>query len=309
MSAVAGDWPKKTREIVSSVFDSTRWNDFEFRPDDIVIDTWAKTGTTWMQQIVAQIVLGPDAGLLGNGASPWLDMRVIPFEPMLAGLEAQSHRRFIKSHLPLDALVFSPAAKYIYVGRDGRDVAWSFFNHSRSYSDFALDAFNTPPGLAGQPMTRPACNVKTYYLQWLKTGEFDGAPGFPSFWEHAQGWWNARHLPNVHLVHFANLKADLLGEMRKIAAFLGLEIDESDFPIMAEHCGFEYMKSAAAKVEELETYFDGGARVFFNKGANGRWKDILSADEAALCDEVAARHLMPQCAHWLKTGELPEGPR
>ncbi len=58
MNAADIQRPKKTREIVSSIFDSTRWNDFKFRDDDIVIDTWAKTGTTWMQQIVARSFSG-----------------------------------------------------------------------------------------------------------------------------------------------------------------------------------------------------------------------------------------------------------
>ena len=44
-------------------------------------------------------------------------------------VEAQTHRRFLKTHLPVDALVFSEKAKYIYIGRDGRDVVWSLYNH------------------------------------------------------------------------------------------------------------------------------------------------------------------------------------
>jgi hypothetical protein len=49
------EWPKKTHEINHRVCDSARWNGFKFRHDDIVIGTWSKTGTTWMQQIVALI--------------------------------------------------------------------------------------------------------------------------------------------------------------------------------------------------------------------------------------------------------------
>ena len=39
----------------------------------------------------------------------------------------------------------------------------------------------------------------------------------------------------------------------------------------------------------------------FHKGVNGRWKDVLSPSEIARCDEVAARNLAPDCAHWLAT--------
>jgi len=122
-------WPKKTREIQTAIVDSTRWNGFKFRDDDVVIDTFGKAGTTWMQQIVGQLLLGAPDGVSAAASSPWLDMRIVPLEPMLAQLEAQRDRRFIKTHLTVDALVFSRRAKYIYVGRDARDIVWSAYNH------------------------------------------------------------------------------------------------------------------------------------------------------------------------------------
>ena len=45
-----------TRELHNHHFDSTIWNDLQFRDDDIVISTYAKSGTTWVQQIVAQLL-------------------------------------------------------------------------------------------------------------------------------------------------------------------------------------------------------------------------------------------------------------
>ena len=47
--------PKKTRELHNHHFDSTIWSDFKFRDDDIIIATYAKSGTTWLQQIVSQL--------------------------------------------------------------------------------------------------------------------------------------------------------------------------------------------------------------------------------------------------------------
>jgi aryl sulfotransferase len=64
------------------------------------------------------------------------------------------------------------------------------------------------------------------------------------------------------------------------------------------------MREQGARLEMLSMLFDGGAETFFNKGVNGRWKDVLTPGEVALADEVAARNLSPDCAHWLKTGEL-----
>ena len=70
--------PRKTRELHSHHFDSTIWNDLKFRDDDIVISTYAKSGTTWMQQIIAQMIFGGDPNLEVAEMSPWLDLRVPP---------------------------------------------------------------------------------------------------------------------------------------------------------------------------------------------------------------------------------------
>jgi aryl sulfotransferase len=121
--------PTKTRELHSNHLDSTIWNDFQFREDDIVISTYAKSGTTWVQQIIGQLLFDGSDDLEVAKMSPWMDLRVPPKEVKLPAVEAQTHRRFVKTHLPVDALVFSPKAKYIYIGRDGRDVVWSLFNH------------------------------------------------------------------------------------------------------------------------------------------------------------------------------------
>ena len=130
----------KTRELHNHHFDSTIWNDFKFRDDDIVIATYAKSGTTWMQQIVGQLLFNGAEDLAVAEMSPWLDLRVPPKEVKLPAVEAQTHRRFLKTHLPVDALVFSPRAKYIYIGRDGRDVVWSMYNHHANANERLVPA-------------------------------------------------------------------------------------------------------------------------------------------------------------------------
>ena len=129
MNAPESIWPPKRCEVHNHHFDSTTWNDFAFRDDDIVIATYAKSGTTWTQQIVAQMLFGGDPALAVAELSPWLDLRVPPKAVKLEAVEAQMHRRILKTHLPVDALVFSPRAKYLYIARDGRDVVWSLYNH------------------------------------------------------------------------------------------------------------------------------------------------------------------------------------
>src|SRR5262245_5033872 len=139
-------WPRKTRELHNHHFDSTVWNGFKFRDDDIVIATYAKSGTTWVQQIVAQLISGGAEDIDVPGMSFWLDLRVPPKAEKLAAVEAQTHRRFIKTHLPVDALVFSPQAKYLYIGRDGRDVVWSLYNHHANANDTYYQWINDTPG-------------------------------------------------------------------------------------------------------------------------------------------------------------------
>src|SRR5690349_15443912 len=109
-------WPRKTRELQTLHLDSTIWNDFRFRDDDIIIATYGKSGTTWMQQIIAQMLFAGDTTLDTQAMSPWVDYVIPPKEIKLAALEAQQHRRFVKTHLPVDALVYSPRAKYLYIG-------------------------------------------------------------------------------------------------------------------------------------------------------------------------------------------------
>ena len=70
--------PRKTREFHNHHFDSTIWNDQVFRDDDIIIATYAKSGTTWMQQIIAQLLFKGDPDLSVADMSPWLDLRVPP---------------------------------------------------------------------------------------------------------------------------------------------------------------------------------------------------------------------------------------
>lgn len=129
-------WPAKTRELHNHHFDFAIWNDFRFRDDDIIIATYAKSGATWMQQIIAQLLFNGDPNLAVAEISPWLDLRVPPKEVKLPYAEAQNHRRFLKTHLPVDALVFSPRARYLSIGRHGRDVVWSLYNHHANANQF-----------------------------------------------------------------------------------------------------------------------------------------------------------------------------
>ena len=163
--------PERTREYRNHHLDSTRWDRFVARDDDIFITTAYKARTTWTQRILASLVLGPGPLPQTLGAiSPWIDARFMgPIEPLLASVESQEHRRFIKSHLAADGLRFFPQAKYIVVGRDTRDVFMSFFNHYSAYTDFAYMLFNDadrpgpfPRGGIGTRIAPPRRNIHEF---------------------------------------------------------------------------------------------------------------------------------------------------
>jgi len=292
--------PEKTRELESHHFDSTVWNDFKFRGDDIVISTYGKSGTTWMQQIIAQLIFNGSEEIEVGEISPWLDLRVPPKHVKLEALEQQQHRRFIKTHLPVDALVFSPDAKYIYVGRDGRDVIWSMYNHHANANEKFYDALNNTPGLVGTPIEKPTDDIVQYFNDWL---DKDGFP-FWSLWENVNTWWAIRDLPNVHFVHFNRLKEDMAREIEKIADFLEINVDASKWNDILDHCSFDYMKKNAARSAPLSgVLWEGGAATFINKGTNGRWRDILPKEDSERYEKMCDEKLGAACARWLNYGE------
>jgi aryl sulfotransferase len=288
--------PCKTRDLHNHHMDSTVWDEFKFRDDDVIVATYGKAGTTWTQQMVAQLLLGPDPEIKTGDLSPWLDLRVIPREVKLPLLEAQSHRRFIKTHLPVDALTFSPLAKYLYIARDGRDVMWSMYNHHANFKAMAYDTFNNAPGLIGPPLDPPPADICVYFRDWL---ERDGFP-FWSFWENIRSWWEIRDLPNVMLLHFAELKVDMPGNMRRIANFLDVEVKAEDWPQLELFCTFDWMKANSDKTAPAGGIFwEGGSDTFINKGTNGRWQEILPTEVSKAYEVRAIAELGEECAAWL----------
>jgi aryl sulfotransferase len=116
-----------------------------------------------MQQIIAQLLFCGADDLPVGEMSPWLDLRVPPAEVKLAALQAQTHRRFIKTHLPVDALICSSRAKYVYVARDGRDVVWSMYNHHANASDLWYQLLSDTPGRVGPSIERPPLSISAIF--------------------------------------------------------------------------------------------------------------------------------------------------
>lgn len=298
-STPANAWSVPPRRVQNHTLDSTRWHDFRFRPGDVVIASWAKAGTSWVQQIVGQLIFDGDETVPTLVVSPWIEHRAFSKRIVFEMLETQRHRRFVKSHLPADALVYSRSAKYIYIGRDGRDVIWSWYQHHKSLRPEAYEQLNA--GLDGtcEPLSPPAPSFEICFRDWL---DRDGFPLWP-FWSHVRSWWALRYLPNVLLVHFNDLKADLPGQIRAISEFLEQDVSEEILRRVTEHSSFEYMKRNASRLSPfLDTIFVNGAGSLVNRGKTGAWAEVLSEADLRKYQRAVETNLSPDCAAWLESG-------
>ena len=303
--------PRVAHEYINHHLDSTRWRVFEPRPDDVVITTSYKSGTTWMQQILHGLVFqgDPEAPALWE-ASPWLDERfVAPLEEVGAAIAAQTHRRFLKSHLPLDGLPYYPQVKYVVVARDARDVFMSLWNHYNNYTDAMMKSLND---LGGEPFPQPPEDIQECWRNWITRGWFEWeTEGWP-FWSnlhHTRTYWEHRHLSNLLLVHYADLLADPQGQVRRVADFLDLELSPEELARTVRLASFDAMKVSFKRDfdERFRQRFRGGTDAFLFKGTNGRWRAVLSDEDLVLYEEAKRRVLTPDCAEWLERGWLDSG--
>ena len=194
MSEIVANWPRKTRELQNHHMDSTLWDDFPFRDDDVVVGTYAKAGTTWTQQIVGQLIHQGDAEVAIGEIRPGGTCASCR-RRSARRCDAQPHRRVVKTHLPADALVMSPKAKYLYVARDGRDVIWSLHNHHSNQSELAFELLNETPGTGGPA----AADGRSRHPPLFHDLAGERRRPYWSFWENIASWWALRGLPNVKL--------------------------------------------------------------------------------------------------------------
>jgi len=308
---MANTQPEVTRVYQNHHLDSTRWETYTPRDGDVIVTTAYKSGTTWTQQILHQLFYRhmdelPDF----QAVTPWPDARFLPISREQLGpyMAAIPGRRFIKSHLPLDGLPYYPEVKYLIVGRDARDVFMSFFNHYSRYTDMAMSMFNAPD-IVGEPL--PACpeDPRELWRQWITRGWFEWeSEGWP-FWAnlgHTASYWNWRHLPNFYFMHYNDMLADLEGSVRALAAFLDEHPSDEAVARIVRATTFDNVKAQAAAMDAAgdprAVVFDGGASGFFFKGTNGRWRDLLTAEDLELYEQAKQRVLTPDCARWLEEG-------
>jgi hypothetical protein len=242
--------------------------DFVPRPDDVFIVTYPRSGTTWLQMILYQLTTDGNMDLPHIAEyCPWFERSI----RSARGFETRPSPRIFKSHLPYAKIPQGPC-KYIYVARDGKDVAVSYYHLCRSYN-----------GYEG--------TFAEFFERFLL-----GKVEFGSWFEHVRGWWAHRHDSNVLFLSYESLSRDLEACIGKVAAFIGREAPMERLPQIVERCGFAYMKAHESKFDPaLELLWEGGLqlRSFLRSGQVGDGAESLSEEQQAAFREAVRKKLDP----------------
>lgn len=286
--------------------DSGRWDGFPFRDGDIVISTRPRSGTTWMQMICALLIFQttrlPDP--LGR-LSPWLDHLTMPRDEVYALLEGQRHRRFIKTHTPLDGLPLDPRATYIVTARHPLDVAVSLYHHSTNIDIARMQE------LTGNTLPTEASAFRMSLREWLLAWiDYDMHPrknldSLPGILWHLKDAWARRDEHNVVLIHYGDLSRDLEGQMRGLARRLGVAVPEHAWPGLVRAATFDRMRAGADQFVPPGGIIKSSTS-FFRRGRPGAGHEVLSDGEIAGYHARVASMAPPDLLAWLHAPDRTE---
>jgi aryl sulfotransferase len=273
------------------------WAEFPRRSGDIIISTAPKSGTTWMQMICALLIFqAPSLPAPLQELSPEL-AALAPRAEFYAKLAAQRHRRFIKTHLPLSELLNDPRATYIVVARNPLDAAVSWHYQ-------IAELFTSPERRSGEERSDEMAR------QWVldrieEMGTFPQGrdSGLDGVLKNLSSAWERRADPNVVLVHYEDLSADLSGEMRRLARRLDITVPEEKWPSLVHAATFKQMRAAAGRLQPLQYLpnWDSSKEhsKFFRRGASGDGQALLTEAEVARYYTRAAQVAPRELLTWL----------
>ena len=298
----------------SVIADSARWDGFAFRPGDIVISTPPKCGTTWTQMLCALLIFdGPKFPAAMDEMSPWLDMCSRSLAAVRAALAAQTHRRFIKTHTPLDGIPMRPDVTYVVVGRDPRDVAVSYEHHADNMDfDHFLELRAAAVGnddLADFPPREPLPDDPLERFRLFVTDEtVGGRPNLASVLHHLNTGWQRRHDRNVALFHYADCKTDLTGELLRLSRALDIPSSPERARALVPEASLARMRERASELAP-EASFGNWKDVqgFFRSGGTGEWRARLTPGDLAAYDARVAGLVEADLAAWAHGGRLASG--
>lgn len=231
------------------------------RSDDIFIVTYPRSGTTWMQMILHQLTSD------GSMEIPHIAERCPWFErPVRSAqdLEKRKSPRIFKSHLSYPEIPKGPG-RYIYVARDGRDVAMSYYHLYRNYNGYK--------------------GTFAEFFELFMSGKIN----YGSWFKHVGGWWRHRHDLNVLFLTYEELQRDLEGCVRRIIAFCHLDVPVERLPLILERCSFAFMKQHENKFDPaLEVMWEQGTQLnsFLRAGRTGEGARELTPEQQVRFDEA-----------------------
>ena len=286
--------PQQSASYLGPITDTSRWQNFKHRADDIFVCTPPKCGTTWTQAICAMLVSGKaDHGTQPGLVSPWIDANFDPIDENLKQVDAQTHRRYIKTHTPLDGIPYYPECSYLVVLRDPRDVFCSMLNHRDNMSDEEL-AFAIFP--TGDSAFKDWLNVKN------EPGTWD-AQSLDLIVQFFSTYWPYRDLDNVHMFHYSDMKRDLKGSIAAMADALNVQLGDEVLEEMAAAAGFDNMKKNAEQFAPASgTGMWKKESGFFATGKSAQWKELLTDTDLSAFDKCLNDLLPPNQIQWLLNG-------
>jgi len=153
------------------------------------------------------------------------------------------------------------------------------------------------PGRPSPPQLSP----HEWLLRWIEREDEpqeqpDSLPGV--MW-HLSDAWARRDEPNIVLVHYDDLSADLAGEMRRLAGLLGISVPDGSWPGLVQAATFEQMRGRAALVAPDPAGVLKDKTAFFRRGRSGSGRELLTADELSRYRERTAQLAPPEMLAWL----------
>ncbi|MBN3310789.1 sulfotransferase family 2, cytosolic sulfotransferase 2 [Amia ocellicauda] len=243
--------------------------EFEFRPDDILIVTYPKSGTTWMQEMVPLIMsegdLTPVLTVPNWDRVPWLEEH----RAIVLNLEDRPAPRIFATHFHYHMMqqsYFKNKPKVIYVMRNPRDVFVS------SYHYYGMASYLVKPG-----------TLDEFLMKFI-----NGKVMFGSWFDHVKGWLNAKNQDLIMYITYEEMIWDLKESVSKLANFLGKSLSPELIGKIAEHCTFKNMKQNNMSNYSLvpQEFMDQNKSAFLRKGICGDWKNHFTVAQAEWLDSV-----------------------
>ena len=281
---------------LGALTDNRRWDKVNIRPDDVFVVTPPKCGTTWMQTIVALLISGdPEMETELSVKMPWVDIRIREMEEIAERLEAQTQRRSMKSHTPMDGLPLHDQAQYLCVLRHPLDAHFSYRKHVRNIPMNWFDHWYPEEDTDGTTFRR--------FLDGGAEGwDLDAMP-LAVILRHYTTVRDLADRPNVTLFHYADMSRDLPGTFERVAGLLGIAHSDAVMEDLIAAATFDNMKAQA------ERYAPSGGKGFmksdsdfFHSGSSNKWVGVLSDAELSAYDAMMDAHLNAEDRAWLEYG-------